>query len=186
MKYDMLIVGVGGQGILLVSEILSRAALETGLYVKKTETHGMAQMGGSVVTHIRISDKEVFSPLIPRGSADMVLAFEPLEALRYLGYLGENSVFIVNKNPVADNVKNYPRTEDVLRATEKQKNSMLLDAKRLAMGAGHPLTQNILMLGVASRYLPIESETIRGAIKKTVKRALDENLKAFELGSMIH
>ncbi len=180
MRYNILIVGVGGQGILLISDIVSKAALKQGLYVKKSETHGMAQREGSVITHVRISDGEVFSPLIPRGSADMILAFEPLEALRYLDYLRKDSVFIVNKNPV--NVKNYPPLEDVLRAVEKQKNSVLVDAKKLAMEAGHPLTQNIVMLGAGSRYMPIDSGILRKTIKSGVKRAVEENLKAFELG----
>lgn len=181
MKYNMLIVGVGGQGILLVSEIISKAAMKSGFYVKKSETHGMAQRGGSVMTHIRFADEEVHSPLIPKGSLDMLLAFEPLEALRYLSYLGEDSKLIVNSNPV--NVENYPPIEEVLKEIRKQENSLLVDAKKLAIEAGHPLTQNTVMLGAASKRLPIKKEVLEENIRKGVKRALEENLKAFKLGS---
>lgn len=180
MRYNMLIVGVGGQGILLVSEILSKAALEQGLYVKKSETHGMAQRGGSVVTHIRLADEKVYSPLIPKGSLDMLLAFEPLEALRYLSYLGKDSKLIVNNNPL--DVENYPRIEELLKEIRKQKNSLLVDAKKLAIEAGHPLTQNIVMLGAASKHLPVKKRVLEENIRKGVKRAVEENLKAYKLG----
>jgi indolepyruvate ferredoxin oxidoreductase beta subunit len=185
MRYNMLIVGVGGQGILLVSDILSKAALKQDLYVKKSETHGMAQRGGSVMTHVRFSDREVCSPLIPKGSADMILAFEPLEALRYLDYLGEDFKLIVNKNQVASNVRDYPPIEEILEILEKQENTILVDAKKLSLEAGHPLTQNIIMLGVASRHIPLKEGILRETIKKTVKKALKENLKAFDLGSTL-
>jgi indolepyruvate ferredoxin oxidoreductase beta subunit len=132
---------------------------------------------------VRFSDREVHSPLIPKGSADMILAFEPLEALRYLDYLGEDFKFIVNKNPVTSNLRDYPPVEKVLEALDKQKNTILVDARKLSLEAGHPLTQNIIMLGVASRYMPVERKILRETIKATVKKALKENLKAFDLGS---
>ncbi len=180
MKYDILIAGVGGQGILLVSEIISNAALSEGLYVKKSETHGMAQRGGSVISHVRISDSEAASPLIPYGKADLLLAFEPLEALRYLKYLGADSQVVINKNPVK--LDGCPPLEEILKELGDLGNTKIVDAKEIARRAGHVMTQNIAMLGIASRSLPLNKEAIQKSIKDKVKRALEENLQAFELG----
>jgi indolepyruvate ferredoxin oxidoreductase beta subunit len=183
MIYNLLIVGVGGQGIILVSEVIARAALAAGLYVKKSETHGMAQRGGSVVTHSRISDAEVFSPLIPKGAADMLLAFEPVEALRYADYLGKDAKIIVNTNPIA--VGNYPEMEKVLEELKKLGNVTFVDAAKLAMEAGNPMTQNTVMLGAASKNLPVKKEVLLQSIRENVKKSPEENLKAFELGAKL-
>lgn len=181
MKSDILIVGVGGQGIILASEILSRAALGQGLNIKKAETHGMAQRGGSVVTHVRLSDSVIYSPLIPWGTADVMIAFEPLEALRYLKYINENTALIVNSNPVK--IADYPDVGEILAEIEKYGNPVILDALKLAEEAGNTLTQNTVILGAASRYIPVKKEIIKETIRETVKKAVDENLKAFELGA---
>jgi indolepyruvate ferredoxin oxidoreductase beta subunit len=181
MKYDILIAGVGGQGIILVSDIIAKAALAQNLYIKKSETHGMAQRGGSVVTHSRISDKEVFSPLIPKGGADLLLAFEPVEALRYADYLKKGAKVIVNTNPVK--VGNYPPIEAVLDEVKKLGDVTLVDAAKVAAEAGNPMTQNTVMLGAASKNLPVKKEMLLQSIRENVKRSLEENLKAFELGA---
>jgi indolepyruvate ferredoxin oxidoreductase beta subunit len=183
MTYNLLIVGVGGQGIILVSEIIARAALAAGLYVKKSETHGMAQRGGSVVTHSRISDAEVYSPLIAKGTADMLLAFEPVEALRYADYLGKDAKIIVNTNPIA--VGNYPEKEKLLEELKKLGNTTFVDAAKLATEAGNPMTQNTVMLGAASKSLPIKKDLLLQSIRENVKRSLEENLKAYELGAKL-
>lgn len=181
MIYNLLIVGVGGQGIILVSDIIANAALKSGLCVKKSETHGMAQRGGSVVTHSRISDTEVYSPLIPKGAADMLLAFEPVEALRYADYLKAGAKVVVNTNPIK--VGNYPEMEKVLEELKKLGDVTFVDATKLATEAGNPMTQNTVMLGAASKNLPVKKEMLLQSIKENVKRALEENLKAFESGA---
>ncbi len=179
MKSDILIAGVGGQGIILVSDILSNAALGLNLNVKKAETHGMAQRGGSVVTHVRLSDSEICSPLIPEGGVDVLIAFEPLEALRYLGYVSEETFIVVNSNPIW--IKNYPEMGSILGVL-KERNALVVDALSLAGQAGNVLTQNIVLLGASSAHLPLKKEILKETIKDTVKRAVDENLKAFQLG----
>jgi len=186
MKSDILIVGVGGQGIILTSDIISKAALKDGFNVKKAETHGMAQRGGSVITHVRISNSDIYSPLIPKGKVDVLIGFEPMEALRYMGYINrknENSIMIVNRNPIE--IENYPDINEIISEIKRHRNSIILNALELANKAGNVLTQNIVMLGAASRYLPIDRDTLKETIKENVKRAINENLKAFELGSQI-
>ncbi len=186
MKSDILIVGVGGQGIILTSDIISKAALKDGFNVKKAETHGMAQRGGSVITHVRISNSDIYSPLIPKGKVDVLIGFEPMEALRYMGYINrknKNSIMIVNRNPIE--IENYPDINEIISEIKRHRNSIILNALELANKAGNVLTQNIVMLGAASRYLPIDRDTLKETIKENVKRAINENLKAFELGSQI-
>jgi len=178
MKCDVIIVGVGGQGILLTSNIISQAALDSGLDVKKSETHGMAQRGGSVVTHVRIGDK-VNSILIPKGEADVLIASEPVEALRYMDYLGSKGKAIVNSVPIK--VPGYPDTKQVMDELKKQ-GAVVLDALEIAKKAGHPLTQNVVLVGAASKYLPMNEDSLKSSIKKIVSKKLDENLAAFDLG----
>jgi len=178
MKCDVIIVGVGGQGILVTSNVISQAALDSGLDVKKSETHGMAQRGGSVVTHVRIGER-VDGVLIPKGEADILIASEPVEGLRYMDYLKKEGIAIVNSEPIK--VPGYPIMEAVRDELTKQ-GTIIIDAMDLATQAGHPLTQSIVLVGAASKYLPIKEETIKEAIKKVVAKKIDENLKAFELG----
>jgi indolepyruvate ferredoxin oxidoreductase beta subunit len=181
MKCDILVVGVGGQGILVTSNIIGQAALDAGYDVKKSETHGMAQRGGSVVTHIRIGDK-VHAPLILKGEADLLIASEPVEALRYMDYLGPKGKAIVNSIPVK--VLGYPDEKSVAAELKKQ-DAIVFDALSLGVKAGHSLTQNTALVGAASKYLPMKEEVIKAAIKKVVSKKVDENIKAFELGKQI-
>ncbi len=179
MKSDILIAGVGGQGIMLASKILSNAALKQRLNVKKAETHGMAQRGGSVVTHVRLSDSEIHSPLIPKGGVDVLIAFEPLEALRYLDYASKETFIVVNSTPIE--IDNYPGMDDILEELE-ERNTLVVDALELARNAGNALTQNTVLLGASLNHLPLKREVMEETIRETVKRAVDENLKAFQLG----
>jgi indolepyruvate ferredoxin oxidoreductase, beta subunit len=178
MKCDVIIVGVGGQGILVTSNVISQAALDSGYDVKKSETHGMAQRGGSVVTHVRIGDR-VDGVLIPKGEADILIASEPVEGLRYMDYLKKDGKAIVNSEPIQ--VPGYPIMEAVRDELTKQ-GAIIIDAMDLALKAGHPLTQSIVLVGASSQYLPMKEETIKEAIKKVVSKKIDENLKAFDLG----
>lgn len=179
MKCDVIIVGVGGQGILLTSNVIAQAALDSGFDVKKSETHGMAQRGGSVVTHVRIG-KEVHGALIPKGGADILIAAEPVEALRYMDYLSPEGKAIVNSRPIK--VPGYP-AEDAVLAELKEQGALVIDAADLAVKAGHVLTQNIVLVGAASRHLPVNEEALKGAVRSIVSKKVEENLKAFELGS---
>jgi len=178
MKCDVIIVGVGGQGILLTSNVIADAALASGFDVKKSETHGMAQRGGSVVTHVRIGDK-VNSILIPKGEADVLIASEPVEALRYMEYLGPKGKAIVNSIPIK--VPAYPDMVQVNSELKKQ-GALVFDALEIAKKAGHPLTQNTVLIGAAWKYLPMKEDKIIEAIKENVSKKLEENLRAFEYG----
>ncbi|OYT27026.1 MAG: indolepyruvate oxidoreductase [Candidatus Altiarchaeales archaeon ex4484_96] len=182
MKSNILIVGVGGQGIILASNVLSNAAVVQNLKVKKSETHGMAQRGGSVETHVRLSKTRIYSPLIPPGEVDVFLAFEPLEALRYLDLLSDETKLVVNSNPFW--VPGYPDIEEVL-AELRGRDAVLVDALKLSWEAGFNLTQNIVLLGAASPYLPLKRKCLMQAINDTVKKKVDVNLKAFELGAQV-
>ncbi|TRZ68271.1 MAG: indolepyruvate ferredoxin oxidoreductase subunit beta [Methanothrix sp.] len=186
-ELDVVVVGTGGQGVVLISEIIGRAALKAGLPVRGAETHGMAQRGGSVVDYIRVGCS--FSAMVPPGGADVLLALEPAEALRYAHYLSPEGVALVNTMPlhpitVTTGLATYPELEeilDLLRGVCKE--VRIMDATRLAAEAGHPQAANVVMLGSLSRYLPIEEEMVMEAMVETVPpRFLDINKRAFELG----
>jgi len=185
-QYNLLLTGVGGQGILLAGDILSRSAIMQGLDVKKAETHGMAQRGGSVVTHLRIGNK-VRSALVPVGGADILISFEVLEALRYSHYVRPGgSIFYSSRRvdplPVLRGLEEYPSSETINGIWEGFKDVLEIDAPDLARKAGHPLTQNVVMIGAASTRLPLPADSLRKSIEVSVKRAKDANLKAFDLG----
>ncbi len=186
---DVVVAGVGGQGVILISEIMGRAAMLAGLSVRGVETHGMAQRGGSVINHIRVGCR--FSAMISPGSADVLLAMEPVEALRYAHYLSPEGVALVNTRPVrpvtvTTGEASYPSLEESLaplRAVSSEVKA--LDATGLAAKAGSPQATNVVMLGALTRYLPLEEETLLLALSETVPpRFLEINRKAFELGKI--
>ncbi|MBM4330308.1 MAG: indolepyruvate oxidoreductase subunit beta [Deltaproteobacteria bacterium] len=183
---NILIVGVGGQGIIMVSEIMADVFLEAGFDVKKSEVHGMAQRGGSVSTHVRFGPK-VFSPLIKEGEVDIFMAFEELEALRYLHYLGPKPTILLNRqrlNPPAVSLGNeaYPEgaAEILSRRAEKFKG---IPARDLALQVGDVRAVNIVLLGALQPFLPI-SEKIwtENILSRFPAQAQKVNLEAFELG----
>jgi indolepyruvate ferredoxin oxidoreductase beta subunit len=179
---NVFICGVGGQGILLSSKILSALALQEGNDVKKSEVHGMAQRGGSVVSHVRFG-KKVHSPLIEEGEADFLLAFEKMEALRWLHFLGPGGAAIVNTlQLLPSGAETYPEgLEDEIRS--RTENVVFLDADRLAAEAGSPRAVNIVLLGVLANRMDFPAEKWRETIETSVKpKTLEINLKAFELG----
>ncbi len=184
-SYDILIVGIGGQGTILASNILGEACLIEGRHVKGAETHGMAQRGGSVESHIRIDG--LFGPLIAPGTADLLISFDLLEALRYSHYLKNNGKMVVNRHlvlPTSVFTQNLPApTQDEIIKTLKTHPICLLDADRMAEDAGSPLSQNVVMLGAASPSIPLKPGSLLDAIKRLVpKKTIDINVKAFELG----
>lgn len=180
-----MIVGVGGQGTLLASRILGNAVISEGYDVKVSEVHGMSQRGGSVVTYVKYGDK-VFSPIIDRGEADMILAFEKLEAARALPYLKEGGTVILNDReiapmPVITGAAEYP---DGLVADIASKAKVIaIDALSLSLEAGSAKAVNVVLIGVLARSSDISKEVWIQTIKDTVPaKFLDLNLKAFELG----
>ncbi len=183
---NIILTGVGGQGILMASEIISEAAAQMGYDVKKSEIHGMSQRGGSVNSHVRFGER-VYSPLVMKGDCDLLLAFEKLEALRMAGFVKEGGAIIVNDqqiNPstVISGAATYPENiEGILSA--RFDSVTFMDALKIAEEAGNPRTANTALLGAASKSLNIPIEVWEDAITRRVpKRAIDVNLKAFHMG----
>jgi indolepyruvate ferredoxin oxidoreductase beta subunit len=179
---DVFIAGVGGQGILLASEILSDMALARGLDVKKSEVHGMAQRGGSVVSHVRFGEK-VYSPVIAEGEADVLVSFEKMEALRWVHYVSSEGTVVVNDQEIVPSgMEQYPDGIDAELA-KRAPDAHMLDALTLANEAGHARAVNTVMLGAFSTYLDFTEEEWKKAIEARVPpKTVDINLKAFELG----
>lgn len=183
---NILICGVGGQGIILAGEILSEAALRSGFDVKKSEVHGMAQRGGSVMSHVRYGEK-IYSPLIKEGDADFLFSFERMETLRYLPMLKNNGVIIINNqriNPTNINIKtrNYPENIEEI-CNRFSQNIFFIDALKIAERIGNTKTVNVIMLGVLSRYLSLKENIWFDSIKSKVKeKFVDINIKAFQEG----
>lgn len=184
-SYDVMIVGIGGQGTILASNILGEACLIEGRHIKGAETHGMAQRGGSVESQIRIDGE--FGPLIEPGHAELLISFDLLEALRYSHYLKEGGKMVVNRHlviPTSVFTQKIPAPkEDEIIAQLKKFNLCLIDADQIALEAGSPLTQNVVILGAASHSLPLKPESLRDAVKKLVpQKTVEINMKAFDLG----
>lgn len=189
MEVSIMIVGVGGQGTLLASRILGNLALTLGYDVKVSEVHGMSQRGGSVVTYVKYGDT-VHSPIIDPGGADLILAFEELEAYRYLPYLKKGGRIICNSQnidpmPVITGAMQYP-TEIIEKIKEKGVDIVPIDASKLAMEAGNIKTVNVALIGLLSKSMDISEEQWEDALRQTVpQKALDVNLKAFQLGRAV-
>ncbi|MCX6575802.1 MAG: indolepyruvate oxidoreductase subunit beta [Candidatus Aminicenantes bacterium] len=184
-KQDIILAGVGGQGILSIATVIDNAALREGLFIKQAEVHGMAQRGGAVQSHLRLSKDRIWSDLIPRGEADMILSVEPLEALRYLDYLRPEGVVVTSSTPFI-NIPDYPDREGLLARLQSIRGSIIVDSEKLAKDAGSSRTQNTVMLGAASRHLILREENlleyIRVLFAPRGELILEANLKAFELG----
>lgn len=185
MKQDIILAGVGGQGILSIAFVIDNAALKEGLTFKQAEVHGMAQRGGAVQSHLRLSQNEIYSDLIPRGEADMILSVEPLESLRYLEYLSPQGIVVTSRSPFV-NIPDYPDIDKVLSQVQKVKNKVIVDSQRLAQDAGSSKAQNMVMLGAASHHLILNTDSLKEYIRVLFKprgeKLVDLNLKAFELG----
>ena len=185
MKTDIILAGVGGQGILSIAAVIGHAALNKGLYLKQAEVHGMSQRGGDVQSHLRISDTPIASDLIPKGGADMILSIEPMEALRYLPYLSPNGWLITNTTPFI-NIDGYPEAQDLMAEIKKVKNHVAIDADAIAKDLGMPKSSNIVILGAASTHLNIAFEDLEVGIRELFGRKGEEivnaNLKALKVG----
>lgn len=185
MKKDIILAGVGGQGILSIAFVIDNAAVKQGLFFKQAEVHGMAQRGGAVQSHLRYADHEIYSDLVPMGKADVILSVEPLESLRYLGYLSPDGVVISSSAPFV-NIPDYPKIEDVLKKIRSLKNHILVDSEKLARDAGSVRAQNMVMVGAASGYLGLEEENLLEFVRQLFAakgdKLIDLNVKAFQLG----
>jgi indolepyruvate ferredoxin oxidoreductase beta subunit len=186
MKYDLIVSGVGGQGILSISFVVDNAALEQNLRFKQAEVHGMAQRGGAVVSHLRISDGEIFSDLVPFGKGDLVLSMEPLESLRYVDYLSKEGMIVTSSSSFI-NIPNYPELAEIIESIQKQ-NHVLVNAEALARDAGSNFAQNMVMLGAASSLIPIENSYLEKYIavlfKPKGEKIIEVNIRAFRNGAL--
>jgi len=185
MKKDIILAGVGGQGILSIAAIIGFAALEKNLFVKQAEVHGMSQRGGVVQSHLRISSNEIASDLIPFGEADIILSVEPMECLRYLPYLSSEGWLITNTTPFI-NIPNYPDINELLSQIRSYKNVITINADEIAKKNGSQKSSNVVLLGAAVPFLEIPHENIEGGIRTLFNRkgedVVRKNLTALNAG----
>ncbi|MGB5287955.1 MAG: indolepyruvate oxidoreductase subunit beta [Ignavibacteriaceae bacterium] len=169
MKSDIILSGVGGQGILSIAAVVGMAALEKNLHLKQAEVHGMSQRGGAVQSHLRISEKEIASDLIPLGKADLIISVEPMESLRYLPWLSENGWLVTNTTPFV-NISDYPDMKKLLAEIETLPHNIAINADEIARQVKSPRSSNMVMLGAASPFLDLPYESIENGIKKIFGR----------------
>jgi indolepyruvate ferredoxin oxidoreductase, beta subunit len=185
MKKDIILAGVGGQGILSIAAGIGLAAVNSGLHLKQSEVHGMSQRGGEVQSHLRISDKDVASDLVPFGKADIIISVEPMEGLRYLPMLSPEGWLITNTNPFV-NITNYPDIEKILAEIDALPNHISFDADAMAKEMKSPKSSNIIMLGASTPFLEIEyvkiEEAIRFIFKSKGEQVINANLAALKAG----
>jgi len=185
MKYDVILAGVGGQGVLSVASIIAQAAMNEGFEVRQSEVHGMAQRGGAVLSSLRISKKKISSDLVPKGGADLIISMEPLESLRYVSYLKPDGILVTAAEPF-NNIANYPDINGVHSTVKKLPKWRIIQAAALAKEAGLAKTVNTVMVGAASCFLPLQADslekTITEVFSKKDEKATQANSKAFKLG----
>lgn len=188
MKCDIILCGVGGQGVLSMAGIIGRAAMVAGWNAKQCEVHGMAQRGGAVVAHLRLSTGSIASELIPAGGADLILSLEPVEGLRYLGYLGPEGTLVTSTNPTR-NIPDYPELASLIDTIRSLPRALVVDAEKLALEAGDVQTVNTVMVAAASHLLPFATDVLLEAVRETFARkgdfALRANLAAFDAGRRV-
>ena len=186
MKRDIILAGVGGQGILSIATVIGDAALNEGLYLKQAEVHGMSQRGGDVQSNLRLSSEPIYSDLIPQGGADIIISLEPMEALRYLPYLKPDGWIVTSSKPFV-NIPNYPEIEDVLAHVRAIKNHVLIDVEALAKEAGAPAQAvNMVLMGAAIPVLGMNHDKIIAGVKRIFSRkgeaVVAANVAAIEAG----
>jgi len=185
MKRDVILAGVGGQGLLTIAAAIAGAAHALGLHLKQSEVHGMAQRGGVVRSHVRLSDRPIHSDLIPEGAADLLLAAEPMEALRYLPYLAPDGMVVANRVPMK-NIDPYPDEDEIAAALRALAHRLVFDAVSLAREAGSIRSANIVLLGAGAPFLGIPVDALRAAVDRLFERKgpaiVETNRRAFDLG----
>ena len=186
MKKDIILSGVGGQGILSIATVIGSAALEQGLHLKQAEVHGMSQRGGDVQSNLRLSSAPIYSDLIPKGGADIIVSLEPMEALRYVPYLAPDGWIITNTTPLV-NIPDYPPMERIMEELNQLPQVLALDVDSIAKDLGNPRGANMVLLGAMSAVLHIlEPEKLREGIRRIFGRkgeaVVESNIKAFDAG----
>ena len=185
MKTDIILAGVGGQGILSIAAVLGTAAIDNNYHLKQAETHGMSQRGGAVVSHLRISDQPIASDLIPQGKADLILSVEPMEALRYVLFLKEDGYIVTNVTPFI-NIPNYPAIQTILDEINHYPHNISIDADAIARETGSGKASNMVMLGAASPFIGVSVKKIQSGIKALFEKKGDDivklNMEAFQKG----
>ena len=186
MKQDIILAGVGGQGILSIATVIGNAALQQGLHLKQAEVHGMSQRGGDVQSNLRLSSEPIHSDLIPRGAADLIVSLEPMEALRYVPYLAPQGWVITNTVPFV-NIPDYPAMESVMAELNKLPRVIAIDVDALAKETGSPRSANMVLLGATAAVLDIlDPDKLRDGIRRIFGRkgeeVVDANIKAFDAG----
>ena len=186
MKKDIILCGVGGQGILSIATIIGEASTEAGLYLKQAEVHGMSQRGGDVQSNLRLSTDPIWSDLIPKGETDVIISMEPMEALRYLPYLSKQGTIVTSNKPFV-NIPNYPDEAALMAELDSMPSVVKLDIESVAKDAGNARGANMVLLGMAAPYIEILSvEQLRKAISVIFARkgeaVVEVNLKAFDCG----
>ena len=186
MKKDLILCGVGGQGILSIATVIGEAATKAGLFLKQAEVHGMSQRGGDVQSNLRLSDSEIFSDLIPKAKADLIISMEPMEVLRYLPYINKDSWVVTNSKPFV-NIPDYPQEDKLFEELNSLPHIKKLEIEEVAKSIMMPKSANMVLLGMAAKYIEILSvEQLKEAIKTVFARKgeviVNANLKAFEEG----
>jgi len=185
MKNDIILAGVGGQGILTIAAALGLAAVANDLFLKQSEVHGMSQRGGDVQSHLRLSDKPVSSDLIPYGKADLIISVEPMESLRYLPWLSKDGWLVTNSMPFI-NIPDYPPVDDIFKEIKKVKNHKIIDADKIAKEAGSVRSGNMVILGAASLFVDMTFESLEMAVSNLFgrkgKEIVEINLIALRAG----
>ncbi|HYK90001.1 MAG TPA: indolepyruvate oxidoreductase subunit beta [Acidobacteriota bacterium] len=185
MKCDIVLAGVGGQGVLTLAAAIASGALEENLCVKQSEVHGMAQRGGAVMATLRLADRHIASDLIPLGTASIILSMEPMESLRYLPYLSKEGTLITSDSPVR-NIPDYPDLKELLAKIRSLPSAVVVDAVKLARTAGSTRAANMVMVGAAMNLLPVKAETVERAVRVMFARkgdqVVDINLRALQAG----
>lgn len=188
MKKDIILCGVGGQGILSIATVIGRAALNNGLYMKQAEVHGMSQRGGDVQSNLRISDRPIASDLIPTSQCDLIISLEPMEALRYLPYLNPDGWIVTNEAPFI-NIPNYPDEEALKAQINSLPHKIMLDVNKVAKETGSVRVANIVLLGATIPFLGIDYPQIQDSIREIFRRkgeaVVEMNLKALAAGKNI-
>lgn len=186
MKTDIILSGVGGQGILSIATIIGEAATRMGLTLKQAEVHGMSQRGGDVQSNLRLSTTDIASDLIPLGTADMIISLEPMEALRYLPYLEKDGWIITSSAPFK-NIPNYPEEEKLMAELNAQPHVVALDVEGLAKEHQMPKSANVILLGAAASFLQIlDVQTLRESVGRIFaskgEAVVETNYRAFDIG----
>lgn len=185
MKLDIVVCGVGGQGVISVATVIAKGAIKAGFKTRQSEVHGMAQRGGSVLAHLRIADRTIESDLIPRQSANFILGMEPIESLRYLQYLEKDGTLITSVDPVI-NIPNYPDEEFYLGKIKSVPKHVTIPAQKTAVDAGSGRAANMVMVGAVSKSTAIDEAYFKDAIRETYgskgDKIVEINLRAFDLG----